>query len=155
MVRSLERSAFALAGREKAEMSQPELPDTTGSQPHIAFLASGSDPARQGNMVHPLVDSAPAFRRICAAIETATHSVWLTAAFVLPESQMPDGRGSLFDFLDRAVERGLDVCIVFWRPNGEMGGYGQMFLGSPADREVLRARFARPSACLATEIQSF
>ena len=29
--------------------------------------------------------------------------------------QMPDGRGSLFDVLDRAAARGLDVRVLFWR----------------------------------------
>ena len=46
---------------------------------------------------------------------------------------MPDG-GALFDVLDDAVERGLDVRILFWRPNPESSGYGRTSRASPADR---------------------
>ncbi|MFI4998074.1 MAG: phosphatidylserine/phosphatidylglycerophosphate/cardiolipin synthase family protein, partial [Hyphomicrobiales bacterium] len=45
--------------------------------------------------------------------------------------------------LDRAVERGPDVRIIFWRPNPESSGYGRTFSGSPAERETLRARGSR------------
>jgi cardiolipin synthase len=112
---------------------------TVGSDPGMPFLASGSYPARPGNVVRALVDSGPAFRRIGDAIEAARHSVWLTVAFVAPDFQMPDGRG-LFDVLDRAAARGLDVRIIFWRPNPESAGYGQTFAGSDADRSTLAAR---------------
>jgi len=30
---------------------------------------------------------------------------------------MPDGRGSPLDVLNRAAERGLDVRVIFWRPD--------------------------------------
>jgi cardiolipin synthase len=53
---------------------------------------------------------------------------------------MPDERGTLFDVLDRAVARGLDVRIIFCRPNPESSGYGQAFAGSPADRDMLDER---------------
>jgi cardiolipin synthase len=124
-------------------MNQAQLDRFAGSEPHIPFLASGSYPARKGNAVHPLVDSGPAFRRICAAIETARHSVWLTVTFMAPDFQMPDGKGTVLDVLDRAVERGLDVRVIFWRPNPESSGYGQAFPGSQAEREMLGARGSR------------
>ena len=114
----------------------------TGSSP-VPFVASCSYPPRAGNAVRPLVDSAPAFRRIVGAVETARHSVWLTVAFVAPDFQMPDGGGSLFDLLDRAADRGLDVRIIFWRPNPESAGYGRTFAGSPEDRDMLQARDSR------------
>jgi cardiolipin synthase len=60
-----------------------------------------------------------------------------------PGFQMPDGRGSLFDVLDRAAGRGLDVRVIFWRPNPEGAAYGPTFSGSEADREMLRGRGSR------------
>jgi cardiolipin synthase A/B len=98
---------------------------------------------RTGNLVRPLVDGEPAFRRICAAIEAARHSVWVTIAFLWPDFTMPDAHGSLFDVLDRAVERGLDVRAIFWRHNEESSRYGHTFWGSQADRDLLRARGSR------------
>ncbi len=76
---------------------------------------SGSYPACAGNVVRPLVDGVPAFRRICDAVATAEHSVWATIAFVDRAVVLPDGRGTLFDVLDRAAARGLDVRVAFWR----------------------------------------
>jgi cardiolipin synthase A/B len=110
---------------------------------HIPSVAACSYPPRAGNAVRPLVDGVPAFRRIAEAIKTARHSIWLTVAFYAPDFQMPDGGGPLFDMLDRAVERGLDVRVIFWRPNQESIGYGGVFLGSPADRKMLDARGSR------------
>jgi phosphatidylserine/phosphatidylglycerophosphate/cardiolipin synthase-like enzyme len=110
---------------------------------HIPFVAVCSYPPRAGNAVRPLVDGVPAFRRIAEAVTAARHSVWLTVAFYAPDFQMPDGGGPLFDVLDRAVERGLDVRVIFWRPNQESIGYGGVFLGSPEDRQMLDARGSR------------
>ncbi|TBL80446.1 phospholipase D-like domain-containing protein [Paenibacillus thalictri] len=107
---------------------------------HIPYIESGSYPVRLGNTVRPLVDSAPTFRRICEAIEGARQSVWLSITFMDPEFQMPDQRGSILDVLDRAAESGLDVRIMFWRPNPESSGYGQAFAGSSAERDMLAAR---------------
>lgn len=109
----------------------------------VPSITHGSYPKRSGNLVHPLVDSGPAFRRICEAVESAQHSVWLTVAFVAQDFQMPGGRGSLFDLLDAAARRGLDVRVIFWRPNPESEGYGQVFAGSEADFKLLAARGAR------------
>jgi phosphatidylserine/phosphatidylglycerophosphate/cardiolipin synthase-like enzyme len=89
------------------------------------------------------VDAVPAFRRICEAVETARHSVWLTVTFYAADFQMPDGAGSLFDVLDRAVKRGLDVRVIFWRPNQESIGYGRTFAGTPEERDMLSARGSR------------
>jgi cardiolipin synthase len=114
----------------------------SGNSP-IPFVASCSYPARAGNAVRPLVDSAPAFRRIAEAVEAARHGVWLTVAFVAPDFRMPDGGDSLFDVLDRAVDRGLDVRIIFWRPNQESAGYGRTFSGSSDEHSMLQARGSR------------
>jgi phosphatidylserine/phosphatidylglycerophosphate/cardiolipin synthase-like enzyme len=89
------------------------------------------------------VDAVPAFRRIREAVEAARHSVWLTVTFYAPDFQMPDGGGALFDVLDRAVERGLDVRVIFWRPNQESIGYGRTFAGTPEERDMLTARGSR------------
>lgn len=87
--------------------------DRDGS--HIPFVTSGSYPVRGGNAVQPLVDGVPAFSRICEAVEAARHSVWVTVAFMTPDFEMPGGHGNLFDVLDRAERRGLDVRVIFWR----------------------------------------
>ncbi len=111
--------------------------------PHIPFLESASYPARDGNAVRPLVDGVPALRRICEAIEAATHSVWVTVAFLAADFPMPDGRGSVFDVLDGAASRGLDVRVLFWRAGPETGHYGKVFSGTPDDRALLRRRASR------------
>jgi phosphatidylserine/phosphatidylglycerophosphate/cardiolipin synthase-like enzyme len=98
---------------------------------------------RPGNLVRPLIDGVPAFRRIGEAIDVARHSIWLTVTFFSPDFSFPDGRGGLFDVLDRAVGRGLDVRVIFWRPNPESSGYGRTFPGSEADRAMLAARASR------------
>jgi phosphatidylserine/phosphatidylglycerophosphate/cardiolipin synthase-like enzyme len=110
---------------------------------YIPSVTSCSYPARDGNAVRPLVDAVPAFRRICEAVEAAQHSIWLTVAFCAPDFEMPDGGGALFDVLDRAVERGLDVRIIFWRPTRESIGYGRTFAGTPEERAMLAARGSR------------
>jgi len=109
---------------------------------NIPHPTTGSYPVRAGNAVRPLVDGMPAFRRIGEAIDGAQHSIWLTVAFYSPDFSMPDGRGSLFDVLDRAAARGLDVRVIFWRPNPECpwGSRGSTFEGTAEDRDLLRER---------------
>jgi cardiolipin synthase A/B len=109
----------------------------------IPHPTAGSYPQRAGNAIDPLVDGVPAFRRINEAIAEAQYSVWLTVAFYAPDFRMPDGRGSLFDVLDRAVARGLDVRVIFWRPNLESTSLGRTFPGSPANRDMLQERGSR------------
>jgi cardiolipin synthase A/B len=87
------------------------------------FITTGSYPTRGGNSAQLLIDGEPAFRRICEAIEAAKHSVWATVTFMWPGFQMPDGRGSALHVLDRAARRGVDVRIIFWRPDDEMVSY--------------------------------
>jgi cardiolipin synthase len=123
-------------------MKQPDL-TTIDAEPHIPFVTSGSYPVRRHNRVRPLVDGVPAFRRIGEAVEAARHSVWVTVTFFADDFQMPEGRGSFFDLLDRAVARGLDVRVTFWRPNPESSGYGRTFAGTSADRALLQARGSR------------
>jgi cardiolipin synthase A/B len=109
----------------------------------IPHPARGSYPVRDGNAVRPLIDGVPAFRRIGEAIETARHSLWLTVAFFGSDFRMPGSGHSLFDVLDRAVCRGLDVRVIFWRPNPESRHLGWTFAGSRADRDLLQARRSR------------
>jgi phosphatidylserine/phosphatidylglycerophosphate/cardiolipin synthase-like enzyme len=115
----------------------------TANPPHIPAIESGSYPKRAGNIVRPLVDGRPAYRRICAAVEGARHSVWVTVTFITREFQMPGGRGSPFDVLDRVAARGLDVRVIFWRPNPESSDYGHTFSGSEEDRRFLQDRGSR------------
>ena len=109
---------------------------------HIRPVAEASYPLRAGNRVRPLIDSVPAYRRISEAVEAARHSVWLTVTFFATDFELPDGRGTVFDLLDRAVARGLDVRAIFWRPNPESSGYGRTFAGTPEDFALLRSRDA-------------
>ncbi len=81
---------------------------------HIPPARQASYPLREGNAVRPLVDGIPAFTRICEAVEAAHTSVWVTVAFLESAFRMPGGRGSLFDVLDRAAARGIDVRALFW-----------------------------------------
>jgi phosphatidylserine/phosphatidylglycerophosphate/cardiolipin synthase-like enzyme len=121
-------------------MDHTRLASSAATESYIPFITSGSYPRRAGNRVRPLVDSGPAFRRICEAVDHAQHSVWLTVTFLASDFQMPDGRGTFFEMLDRAVARGLDVRVIFWRPNPESSGYGQVFAGTQADFDFLTAR---------------
>lgn len=82
---------------------------------HIPSVESGSYPVRGGCAVRPLVDGEPAFREICQAIESAKCRVWGTVAFLEEDVQLPDGRGTIFDVLDAAADRGVDVRVIFWR----------------------------------------
>ena len=109
---------------------------------HVPFVESGSYPVRAGNALRPLIDGTPVFRRICEAVEAARHSVWICAAFATRDFRMPDGRGSFFDVLDAAQARGLDVRVIFWRPNTQEGNV-TAFRGTALDREFLGARGSR------------
>jgi cardiolipin synthase A/B len=90
-----------------------------------------------------LVDGPAIARRIGDAIEEARLSVWLTVAFYSDDFLFPDGRGPLFDVLDRAVARGLDVRLLIWRPNPETRPSHRMFGGSVEQRELLGRRGSR------------
>lgn len=110
---------------------------------HVPFSDGGSYPIRAGNVVRPLVDGVPAFRRICEAVDAARESVWVTVAFYHPDFRMPDGR-TLWDVLDAAARRGVDVRVIFWRYAGpDLGGPRVHFPGTEAERSMLRARGSR------------
>ena len=110
---------------------------------HIPAAASAAYPVRGGNLVRPLIGGTAAFRRIGEAVDAAKHSVWLTVAFYDEDLRFPDGRGALFDLLDRAVARGVDVRVLFWRHNPESARYGRTFWGTAANREMLETRGSR------------
>ncbi|HEX3674495.1 MAG TPA: phosphatidylserine/phosphatidylglycerophosphate/cardiolipin synthase family protein [Rhizomicrobium sp.] len=104
---------------------------------HIPAVSTGSYPVRAGNLLRPLIDGEAAFGRICEAVEGARKSVWLTVAFHKPDFAMPGGRGSLFDVLDKAKARGVDVRVIFWRTETAPGEH---FFGTQEDRAWLGAR---------------
>ncbi|HEY2707371.1 MAG TPA: phosphatidylserine/phosphatidylglycerophosphate/cardiolipin synthase family protein [Caulobacteraceae bacterium] len=111
---------------------------------HIPPAERCSYPVRGGNAVRALIDGEPAFRRICEAVEAARHSVWATVAFITPDFALPDGRGDLFDVLDRVAARGLDVRVIFWRPNPETRQFEpRTFWGSADHRARLTERGSR------------
>jgi len=111
---------------------------------HIPSIEEGPYPVRAGNRVEPLIGGETAFRRICEAVEEARHSVWVTVAFLESAFEFPDARGHLFDVLDRAAGRGLDVRALFWRsPEAWAFDPGGHFLGSEEDHVQLANRGAR------------
>ena len=104
--------------------------------------ASGSYPRRDGNLVRPLIGSREAFGRIAEAADAARRRVWLTVAVYADDFRLPDGRG-LFELLEAAAARGVDVRAVFWRPNPESANYGRTYpIESPA-RPGLNLRWDR------------
>jgi phosphatidylserine/phosphatidylglycerophosphate/cardiolipin synthase-like enzyme len=106
---------------------------------HVPPLRRSCYPLRTGNAVRPLVDGAPAFRRICEAVEAARESVWLTVAYLDRDVAMPDGRGSLFDLLERAALRRIAVRLLFWREPRlhELEPESTHFPGDASDRAWL------------------
>ena len=118
---------------------------TEPSPSHVPFTDRASYPARPGNRVRPLIDGQPAFQRIGEAVDAARHSVWVTVAFIRSGFLMPDRRSTFFDVLDAAVARGLDVRVLFWRPNAEAVYVeaGATFPGTESDREFLERRGSR------------
>ncbi len=110
----------------------------------IPFAENGSYPVRAGNRVRPLIDGDPAYRRICEAVEAAQHSVWLTVAWIWETFRLPDDRGTLFDVLDAAAARGIDVRVIFYRHTAE-GPFPRniVFQGTPEQRLWLESRGSR------------
>jgi cardiolipin synthase A/B len=110
------------------------MPDQTPS----LFVTTGTYPTRVGNSVQLLIDGEPAFRRVCQAIESAKHSVWVTVTFMWSAFRMPDGRGTTLEVLSRAARRGLDVRLMFWRPDDETATLRRnAFWGAPEHFELL------------------
>lgn len=104
------------------------------------FVTTGSYPVREGNTARLLVDGEPAFGRICEVIEAAQHRVWATVTFMWPGFVMPDGRGKPLDVFERAAARGVDVRLIFWRPDGETSHHlPNAFWGAPEHFEQLQA----------------
>lgn len=80
------------------------------------FVDSGSYPVRSGNLVVPLVDGVPTFGRIAAAVDAAEVRVWVTVCFLWDSFRLPDGR-TFDELLGAAVDRGVDVRVLAWRPD--------------------------------------
>ncbi|MGD9879675.1 MAG: phosphatidylserine/phosphatidylglycerophosphate/cardiolipin synthase family protein [Reyranella sp.] len=110
---------------------------------YIPGTNSGPYPARPGNLVRPLIDGEAIARRLGEAVASARHSIWLTVAFCSEDFQFPDGRGFLFDVLDRAAARGIDVRLLVWRPNPEYPAGHRVFGGTTEQRDLLTKRGAR------------
>ncbi|QHT62474.1 phosphatidylserine/phosphatidylglycerophosphate/cardiolipin synthase family protein [Paenibacillus lycopersici] len=123
----------------------------------IPSASKASYPVRSGNALRPLIDGEPAFRRICEAVEHARRSVWVTVTFMWASCRMPDGRGTPLDVLHRAAERGIDVRVIFWRPDPEteqlktnaFWGAPEHFEGLRQSRSDIRIRWdrAEPGYC--------
>jgi cardiolipin synthase len=108
----------------------------------VPFVDTGSYPTRGGNEVVPWIDGLPAFRRICEAVDAARRSVWVTVTFMWPSFRMPDGRGSALDLLERAARRGVDVRVIFWRPDEETSELRpNAFWGSAAHCDLLSRHY--------------
>lgn len=115
----------------------------TSDGSYIPGTTSGPYPARPGNRVRAFIDGPQIMRRIGEAIANAQHSIWLTVAFYSDDFLLPDGQEKLFDVLDRAVARGVDVRLLIWRPNPETAPSPRMFGGSPEQRALLAGRGSR------------
>ncbi len=110
---------------------------------YIPPTTSGPYPARPGNRVRAFIDGPQIMRRIGEAIANARYSVWVTVAFYSDDFLLPHGQEPLFDVLDRAVARGVDVRLLIWRPNPETAPSPRMFGGSPEQRALLGKRGSR------------
>lgn len=110
---------------------------------YIPYAPSSSYPARPGNRVRPLICGNEMFGRIGEVVDSAQHSIFVTVAFYADDFRFPDDRGALFDALDRAVARGVDVRLLVWRPNPEAGHRSTMFRGNAEQRAWLAARDTR------------
>jgi phosphatidylserine/phosphatidylglycerophosphate/cardiolipin synthase-like enzyme len=68
----------------------------------------------------------------------------VTVAFIDRDVQMPDGRGSFFDVLNRAATSGVDVRVLFWRPEpwGMQRVIQSAFRGDDEERAWLAANGA-------------
>lgn len=107
----------------------------------LPFVTTGAYPTRSGNLVRVWLDGEPTFRRICEAIETAQQSVWATITFMWSSFRMPDGRGAALDVLERAARRGIDVRLIFWRPDDQTATWRRnAFWGSREHFELLSER---------------
>jgi phosphatidylserine/phosphatidylglycerophosphate/cardiolipin synthase-like enzyme len=78
-------------------------------------------------------------------VEGADKSAWVTVAFIDEGVEMPDGRGTFFDVLDRAADRGIDVRALFWRfePYGAPRVLPDAFPGDEKERAWLGERGSR------------
>jgi phosphatidylserine/phosphatidylglycerophosphate/cardiolipin synthase-like enzyme len=113
------------------------------SASYIPCAGACAYPARGGNRVRSFIDGQQIMRRIGEAIAGARHSIWLTVAFYSDDFLLPDGQEPLFDVLDRAVARGVDVRLLIWRPNPETAPSPRLFGGSPEQRALLGRRGSR------------
>lgn len=65
--------------------------------------------------------------------------MWVTIAFLQHEFSMPGGRGSVFDVLETAKSRGVDVKVIFWRsPELEQQSPNTHFHGQDYQRTQLQ-----------------
>lgn len=119
-------------------------PATPGPAAAPPFVASGSYPVREGNTVRLWVDGEPAFERICRAIEGARRSVWATVTFLWPEFVMPGRRGPALEVLARAAERGVDVRLLFWRPDDVTAHHRRNAFWGSAEHRAQLERLAAP-----------
>ena len=108
----------------------------------LPFVGSGAYPTRGGNQVRLWIDGEPAFRRICEAMMAAHQSVWSTVTFMWPSFRMPDGRGTALDVFEHVARRGVDVRVIFWRPDEGMTRHRQnAFWGSAGHIEALSQHY--------------
>ena len=108
---------------------------------------SGPFPPRPGNRVATYIDGPQIAARLARAIAEARHSVWLTVAFISNDFLFPGdsgaGGGPLFDVLEAAAARGLEVRLLAWRPNPEARPSTRILPGTPEQRAWLAGRGSR------------
>jgi cardiolipin synthase A/B len=97
----------------------------------LPFVTS-SYPTRHNNAVAFHIDGIPAFERLCQAIEAAESCVYATITFMWAAFRMPGNRGTALEVLSRAAARGVDVRLIFWRPEGSTASLRKnAFWGAP------------------------
>jgi cardiolipin synthase A/B len=80
-------------------------------------FVNSSYPIRHNNALQFWIDGEAAFARLCEAIESARYSVYATITFMWVAFRMPGNRGTALEVLSRAAARGVDVRLIFWRPD--------------------------------------
>ncbi|MBS0541386.1 MAG: phosphatidylserine/phosphatidylglycerophosphate/cardiolipin synthase family protein [Proteobacteria bacterium] len=120
----------------------------------IPPVSSGAYPRRDGNLVRAMIGGAEAFARIAEAADTARERVWVTVAFYADDFRLPDGRG-LFDLLEGAARRGVDVRTVFWLPTAESAGYGRTYPIDAPGRAGVKRRWDRAAGAYAHHQKSW
>ncbi|MEQ8691123.1 MAG: phosphatidylserine/phosphatidylglycerophosphate/cardiolipin synthase family protein [Pseudomonadales bacterium] len=75
-------------------------------------------------------------------IDSAERSVWATITFMWATFKMPDDNGTALSVFERAARRGIDVRLIFWRPEDDNEIHRRnAFWGSTEHFELLAKQY--------------